>query len=175
MVKQHIQFGQSHGSEGFGAIKNQSTIADGLTKEQLFSKYRNSNIEPTGGNLGLAGKDRYGKSTMSAQTMNAQTSKVNTYDLSSHKQKIAEYKDRMLLQKQELGFYPKATLPSEKGSTYVPFGKESYQGSNVSKSNKERIEKQNVEVLKLKQSPAGQAAKSIPFNFREYKKDSEEV
>ena len=70
---------------------------------------------------------------MSAQTMNAYTSKVNTGDLHSHKEKIAEYKDRMLLQKQQLGFFPKATMPSEKGSTYVPFGRESYQGNDKSK------------------------------------------
>ena len=78
---------------------------------------------------------------MAAQTMNALTSQVNTSDLSRHKQKIAEYKDRMLLQKQQLGYFPKATMPSEKGSKYVPYGKESYQSLGADKNIKQRVEK----------------------------------
>ena len=41
----------------------------------------------------------YQKGAFSHLIMNKITSKVNTNDLSLHKQKIAEYKARMLLQK----------------------------------------------------------------------------
>lgn len=49
--------------------------------------------------MGFEREERYEKGAMSAQTMTLSTSKVNTNDLSLHKQKIAEYKQRMLIQK----------------------------------------------------------------------------
>ena len=158
MVKNHIQFGQTAGSDGFYKAKNaaqSSTFKQGMTKDDLILVYENSNKAPTGNNMGF-NELKYQKGAVSATVMNQKTSKVNTNDLSLHKQKIQEYKERMLLQKGELGYYSKSTNPTVKGSSYVPYGSatdKGYIGNRLTQAdNKYRIEKQNAEVLKLRPS-----------------------
>ena len=71
MVKQHIQFGQvASSSDGFHGVKTASTIKNGLTKDDLYVAYQNSNKGATGKNLGLNDKDKYEKGAMSKQVMN---------------------------------------------------------------------------------------------------------
>ena len=66
MVKQHIQFGQAaSSSDGFHGVKTASTIKNGLTKDDLYVAYQNSNKLPTGKNMGLVDKDKYEKGTIS--------------------------------------------------------------------------------------------------------------
>lgn len=64
--------------------------------------------------------------------MNRGTSQVNWEDVTSNKAKISEYKERMLAQKQELGFM-KTDKATVKANSFVNYGSkidEGFMGQN---------------------------------------------
>jgi len=85
--------------------------------------------------------------------MNLQSSKVNNFEIKDNKDKIAEYKSRMLNQKPELGFNSEKVY-SVKQNSFT--GKETEKlGINHNariheqSGNKTKIERQNLEVLRV--------------------------
>jgi len=73
--------------------------------------------------------------------MNRGTSQVNWEEVTGNKAKIAEYKDRMLGQKQELGYEGEKRASSVKAHSYVLHGGigQGYLGQSANaKSNKEK-------------------------------------
>ena len=114
--------------------------------------FENRNIKPSQV-LGHPIQTDHTKSGVYSKYMNVQSSQVNVNDISTNKAKIVEYKARMLNQKPELGFMSDK-IASVKQNSFA--GKETDKLHNqhnarlAEKSgNKTKIERQNLEVLKV--------------------------
>ena len=82
-------------------------------------------------------------------SMNRGTSQIDWDQITGNKAKIAEYKERMLGQKQELGYEGEIRASSVKAHSYVPHGaiSEGYQGqTNLKNDNKAKDQRVQVSL-----------------------------
>lgn len=107
-------------------------------------------------------------------SMNRGTSQVNWDEVTGNKAKIAEYKERMLGQKQELGHVNVPRASSVKAHSYIPYGDISggylRQTANA-KDNKEKD--QRVQVTLDQRSPAVLGETNTTENRQNYKRYSD--
>mgnify|MGYP006889558342 CR=1 FL=1 len=93
-----------------------------IEQVSLFSNFHNRNKDPSKV-MGIPVQDGTGKGGVYKKFMNQGTSQVSVTDLSSNKAKIAEYKDRMLMEKQPFGHMARGNSASVKAGAFVPYGR----------------------------------------------------
>ena len=86
--------------------------------------------------------------------MNLGTSQVNWNEITDHKIKIAEYKKRMLDQKQCIGLDPNQHKGSVKSQSYVPYGSDVLcRDTDAAVNNKARNDRVGITLANSKRGP----------------------
>ena len=128
-------------------------------KDSMIAQFHNRNKDGSKvlGTL-ISPQEQHHKGLYKA-SMNRGTSQVNWEDITGNKAKIAEYKERMLAQKQELGHMGDQRASSVKAHSYGPFGDISggyiRQNANA-KDNKEKDQRVQVTLDQCPQSILGE-------------------